>query len=591
MANFQGLRSIITSNVYENSRNEISGDRMQQVLLAMVDELGAGYTFKGTALPETDPGTPDYNVFYIAAPGTYPNFGGGFTIPAGCLGILEYNGSWSLYTVEVLPSQIETSQIADGAVTGDKLADLAVTTAKIVDAAVTEAKLASELITKLFNSGYKYAGVAILTTNPGTPTLNVFYVASTAGSYTNFSLVVDYGEIAIFKYNGSSWTKDSIFTSDFRQEANKAEFYIIDNNGYIIAKFSKEGGWTGLQTTALKVKYNGNMVDILDLISSHTTELDEIIKQDYSNTLYVSDNNGNVIAKIDNKGVETIGYLTKNSKFIDDGDGAFKIVDKNGYIGFKISGRSNVVSQVNEAKIKQLSQPALSWIDDDFLVNDGGSLRPQYAALRNWALDSSVNARVDFALIPDDNKVAQVLQWEAENFRFLMHPSHDGWYDDPQGSGYVHNINLVKQHLHDCIYFFKKNCINSDCKILVWPGNSDTYDDNVEVVRNLCECGIKATGDGCNYGNTSPIYHLQRINIEPNADRPKSLIKKRIETYLSEGAWVILYTHLYGVTGSGTGETVNSMDNVLDIAAFAHNLCKLRNTEAIWNERRLMYNL
>ena len=58
-------------------------------------------------------------------------------------------------------------------------------------------------------ANYQYAGIATPTTNPGTPDQNVFYLASTAGTYTNFGgLVLADGEIAILKYNGA-WSKDS----------------------------------------------------------------------------------------------------------------------------------------------------------------------------------------------------------------------------------------------------------------------------------------------------------------------------------------------------------------------------------------------
>lgn len=57
-------------------------------------------------------------------------------------------------------------------------------------------------------AGYQYAGVATLSTNPGSPDNRVFYIAATAGTYTNMGgLVVSDGEVAILKYNGT-WTKD-----------------------------------------------------------------------------------------------------------------------------------------------------------------------------------------------------------------------------------------------------------------------------------------------------------------------------------------------------------------------------------------------
>lgn len=63
-------------------------------------------------------------------------------------------------------------------------------------------------MTTLLGSGWAYAGVATPATAPGTPDNNVFYITSTAGTYTNFGgLVVAENEVAILKYNGA-WAKD-----------------------------------------------------------------------------------------------------------------------------------------------------------------------------------------------------------------------------------------------------------------------------------------------------------------------------------------------------------------------------------------------
>lgn len=65
-----------------------------------------------------------------------------------------------------------------------------------------------DMVSALGEAGYLYKGVATPATNPGTPDSNVFYIASTAGTYTNFGgAVVADGEVAILKYNGT-WTKE-----------------------------------------------------------------------------------------------------------------------------------------------------------------------------------------------------------------------------------------------------------------------------------------------------------------------------------------------------------------------------------------------
>lgn len=100
MANYASLKAAIQQVVKTNGNNEITGALLQQSLLAMINALGADYLFVGIAQPSTNPGTPDQNVFYIAGPGTYPNFNG-TVIADGRLGVLKYNGSWVSETVPV----------------------------------------------------------------------------------------------------------------------------------------------------------------------------------------------------------------------------------------------------------------------------------------------------------------------------------------------------------------------------------------------------------------------------------------------------------------------------------------------------------
>ena len=77
MANYNNLKTAIQDVIKENGYQEIKGDILQNALLSMINSLGAGYQFVSVATPETNPGTPDQKVFYIAnGKGTYVNFGG-----------------------------------------------------------------------------------------------------------------------------------------------------------------------------------------------------------------------------------------------------------------------------------------------------------------------------------------------------------------------------------------------------------------------------------------------------------------------------------------------------------------------------------
>lgn len=95
MANYATLKAAVQSVITTNGNNEITGAILQELLLSIINSLGAQYQFVGVATPSTAPGTPDYNVAYIAGPGTYSNFGSDIEIPIGFLGFFKYNGSWS----------------------------------------------------------------------------------------------------------------------------------------------------------------------------------------------------------------------------------------------------------------------------------------------------------------------------------------------------------------------------------------------------------------------------------------------------------------------------------------------------------------
>lgn len=100
MAQYATLKTGISNVVKTNGNNEITGALLQQAILALIDSLGADYQFVGVAQTSTNPGTPDQNVMYIAAPGTYPNFSNA-VVDDGYMGVFKYNGSWTIETIQV----------------------------------------------------------------------------------------------------------------------------------------------------------------------------------------------------------------------------------------------------------------------------------------------------------------------------------------------------------------------------------------------------------------------------------------------------------------------------------------------------------
>lgn len=63
MGGYTKLKAAIAAAIKANGNNEITGAIMQVVLNTIVSTVGANRTFVGIANENTNPGTPDSNVF------------------------------------------------------------------------------------------------------------------------------------------------------------------------------------------------------------------------------------------------------------------------------------------------------------------------------------------------------------------------------------------------------------------------------------------------------------------------------------------------------------------------------------------------
>ena len=101
MANYNGLKSSINNNIYENQTQQITGTVLNAILNEMVTTLGAGYQFAGVAYVGMIPAEPDGRIFYLAGEGIYTSFDG-IQVPQGKLGILKWDSRWHLETIDGL---------------------------------------------------------------------------------------------------------------------------------------------------------------------------------------------------------------------------------------------------------------------------------------------------------------------------------------------------------------------------------------------------------------------------------------------------------------------------------------------------------
>lgn len=95
MGNYEELKAAVVSVIKTNGNQEITGQVLQNTLTTLISQVGANATFAGIATPDTAPGAPDQNVFYIATEnGQYVNFDG-ITVTDEVAILTNKNGSWA----------------------------------------------------------------------------------------------------------------------------------------------------------------------------------------------------------------------------------------------------------------------------------------------------------------------------------------------------------------------------------------------------------------------------------------------------------------------------------------------------------------
>ena len=94
MGNYEQLKQAVSDVIKTNGNQEITGAILQNTLLSIISTLGSNVTFAGIAYPNTNPGTPDQNVFYLAYQrGTYSNFNG-YEVVDNVTIFNNENGNW-----------------------------------------------------------------------------------------------------------------------------------------------------------------------------------------------------------------------------------------------------------------------------------------------------------------------------------------------------------------------------------------------------------------------------------------------------------------------------------------------------------------
>lgn len=188
MANYTNLKAQVDAAIKTNGNQDITGAVLNTVLNSIIASLGAGYQFAGVAAAATNPGTPDYNVFYIAPAGTYTNFSG-HVVPEGSLGVFSYNGTWTLTDIELT----EAAPILYGT-----CETVAGTAAKTV--AATNFKLYAGAQIRIVMSEENTAATPTLNVN-GTGAKALYYDGEAASATNSWEA----GETILAYYDGTVW--------------------------------------------------------------------------------------------------------------------------------------------------------------------------------------------------------------------------------------------------------------------------------------------------------------------------------------------------------------------------------------------------
>lgn len=103
MANYADLKAAVNAVIKTNGNQAITGQVLQNVLNTIISTIGENATLKGIAVPTTNPGNPDANVFYLAIQsGNYVNFNNSF-VGYGEIAILyNENSGWNVSKLPIL---------------------------------------------------------------------------------------------------------------------------------------------------------------------------------------------------------------------------------------------------------------------------------------------------------------------------------------------------------------------------------------------------------------------------------------------------------------------------------------------------------
>src|SRR5574344_2163045 len=220
MADTTALKNRINAAIKANDKQEITGPVLQQSLLDIVDELNNGTEAEASTRSNADATlqqniTAEKNRAEGAESTLQQNTTAEKNRAEGAESTLQQNITAEKNRAEGAESTLQQNTTAE-----KNRAEGAEST--LQQNITAEAMLRQEGDTQLNNlitgiknnidNGFVYAGIATPTTTPATG--RVFYIALTAGTYTNFGNTEVSQGINILKYDGSDWSLGVVIALD-----------------------------------------------------------------------------------------------------------------------------------------------------------------------------------------------------------------------------------------------------------------------------------------------------------------------------------------------------------------------------------------
>ena len=501
MSNYNSLKAAIDANIKQNGRQEITGQVLNSVLNQMVTALGAGYQFMGVATPDTNPGTPDAKVFYIAnGKGTYTNFGS-LEVTEDEVVVLYWDSSWHKVSTGIA-SQAKLTELNNAIGLGQELYEYE--NVRYIEVTPKNVPL---------NKGYKLT-LTVSVNNLGSNLLLRGYKTNTVG---------DTDTLLTFT-QGTTGTKSVILARDYI----KADIY------------ASSGTWSGSFTID---SYNAS---ILKELSDLSISLEDVQKV---KMLYVNANksllkNGNLN--------DAEGYYT--SDFIPiDNIKEFKILgvtetyttklcyyDEN-YVF--ISAYTNISTNNIIETIKETDYPTGAKY---VRVSNGDS--------NNYGVWGLVSIGSLYNSTPSEFEIAKQLQGDSAKLYYINDNIHNNGFISHEGGYYATDY----LSLDGVTKFWWKGNNGSSAIGLAFYGESKNFLGYYGSLSTAYEKEIKAsefpTGAkyirATNTGYVSDAYYLYGI---PLIAETFTYAKKAYDALPTEGSIIVSsFSKVYGVAPSST---------------------------------------